>query len=237
MRAAGARASDAAGGSSGVRAVAAALGACVGVSGLDHGFFEMLQGSAPTPGPVIQAIGPAQRMWVYGTEEAFTVVPDFLATGVLAMLVGLATIVWSVGFLGRSNGSRVLLLLGLLLFLVGGGIGMLVFLLAAWAVARRNGRPLAWVPSMLPRRLGAILRKASPVCVGAGLALYAFALEIAIVGMVPGVSDPDVALSTCWSVLLAMLLTFGVALVGASLAPIAAASRRAPGAAAMVPSR
>jgi hypothetical protein len=49
------------------------------------------------------------------------------------------------------------------------------------------------------------------------LALYAFSLEVAIVGVVPGVSDPDTALLVCWSALLAMLAALFVALVGASV--------------------
>jgi peptidoglycan/LPS O-acetylase OafA/YrhL len=203
----------------GTKAVAAALGVCVGVSGLDHGFFEALQGNTPTPGLIVQAIGPAQRMWAYGTEEAFTIVPNFLATGLLAMAVGLATIIWSVRYLDRPNGSRVLLLLGGLMFLVGGGIGMLVFLLAAWLVARRIHRPLTWLPSRLPAIVGSALSRSWPALVVAGLALYALALEVAIVGSVPGVSDPDQALTVCWLALLGTLASMAIALVGASVEP------------------
>lgn len=202
--------------SNGTKAVAAALGVCVGVSGLDHGFFEALQGNTATPGLIVQAIGPAQRMWVYGTEEAFTLVPNFLLTGILAMVVGLLTIIWSIRYLERPNGSRVLLLLGALMFLVGGGIGMLVFLLAGWLAARRIHRPLTWLPSRLPGTARKGLRRSWPAFVVAGLALYAFALEIAIIGFVPGVSDPDAALTVCWLALLGTLASMGVALVGAS---------------------
>jgi peptidoglycan/LPS O-acetylase OafA/YrhL len=200
----------------GTKAVAAALGVCVGVSGLDHGFFEVLQGDTPTPGLIIQAIGPAQRMWAYGTEEAFTLVPNFLVTGILAVVVGLLTIVWSIRYLDRPNGSRVLLLLGGLMFLVGGGIGMLVFLLAGWLVARRIHRPLTWLPSRLPGTVRRVLARSWPALVVVGLALYAFALEVAIIGFVPGVSDPDQALTICWLALLGTLASMGGALVGAS---------------------
>ena len=34
------------------------------------------------------------------------------------------------------------------------------------------------------------------------------ALEMAVFGFVPGVTDPDVALAVCWSLLLAGLVTF-----------------------------
>jgi peptidoglycan/LPS O-acetylase OafA/YrhL len=203
----------------GTKAVAAALGVCVGVSGLDHGSFEVLQGNTPTPGLIVQAIGPAERMWIYGTEEALTLVPNFLLTGLLAMLVGLLTIVWSVRYIDRPNGSRVLLLLGGLLLLVGGGIGMLVFLLAAWLVARRIHRPLTWLPSRLPATVGRALSRSWPAFVVAGLALYAFALEVAIVGLIPGASDPDQALAICWLALLGTLVSMAIATLGANAEP------------------
>jgi hypothetical protein len=202
---------------SGARAVAAALGVCVGVSGLDHGLFETLQGNTPTPGLIVQAIGPSQRMWVYGTEEAFTLVPNFLVTGLLAMVAGLLTIIWSIRYLDRPNGPLVLLGFGALMFVVGGGIGMLVYLLAGWLVARRIHRPLTWVPSRLPATLGGALSRSWPAFIVAGLALYAFALEVAIVGVVPGVSDPDQALTICWIALLGTLASMNIALVGASV--------------------
>jgi len=212
----------------GAKVVATVLGVCVGVSGLDHGFFEALQGNTATPGLIVQAIGPAQRMWAFGTEEAFTLVPNFLLTGILAMVVGLLTIAWSIRYIDRPNGSRVLLLLGGLMFLVGGGIGMLVFLLFGWLVARRIHRPLAWVPSFLPRMVGKILSSAWPGLVVVGLVLYAFALEVAIVGVVPGVSDADQALVICWSALLGSLACMGAALVGASAEAGAGAAVRHP---------
>ena len=221
----------------GTRTVAAALGVCVGVSGLDHGFFEALQGNTATPGLIVQAIGPAQRMWIHGTEEAFTLVPHFLLTGILAIAVGLLTIVWSIGFIDRPNGSRILLMLGGLLFLVGGGIGMLVFLLFGWAVARRIHRPLTSWLSVLPAGVCRILSMAWPGLVGVGLALYAFSLEVAIVGVVPGVSDPEQALVICWSALLAMLASYAVAIVGTSVQGVAGASAQLPAGASVAHSR
>jgi hypothetical protein len=197
------------------RMVAAALGVCVGISGLDHGLFEILQGNRATPGPFIAAIGPEQLMWVNGTEDAFTLVPNFLVTGILSVVVGLAMILWSVRSVDRPDGSRVFLALGLLLFLVGGGIGMLVFLLVGWLVARRIHRlPALWT-SALPASLDSALDRVRLGLIAGGFVLYAVALEIAIVGFVPGTSDPDVCLTVCWMALLAMMGLFVLALFGA----------------------
>ena len=107
------------------RAIVATLGVLLAIGGLDHGLFEVLQGNVPTSGLIIQAIGDRHRMWVYGTEEALTVVPNFLATGLLAILVSVAIAVWSVGFVHTRHGATVFILLFVVLFLVGGGIGQL----------------------------------------------------------------------------------------------------------------
>jgi hypothetical protein len=205
---------------SGTRAIASTLGVCVGVSGLDHGFFEMLQGNAATPGLIVTAIGPDQRMWIHGTEEAFTVLPNFLAAGILTLVVAVLTIVWSIGFIDRPNGSRVLLILGLLLFAVGGGVGMLAFLAFGWAVARHLDRPFTWGRPG-PTGLGVRLAGLWPSLLVAGMALYAFALEVAIAGVVPGVSDPEAILLICWGSLLAMMAALVLALVGASAQDLA----------------
>ena len=203
----------------GRRVVAAALGACVGLSGIDHGIFEVLQGNTATPGFFIDAIGPVQRMWEYGTESAFTLVPNFLATGVLAITAGVATTVWSAGFLDRRRGATVLLVLGLLTFAVGGGIGMLPFLVFGWAVARRIGRPVRH-QRRLPAWLSAGVSGARTRLVGSGLVLYLAAIWIAVTGEVPGMSDADQILTVCWSLLGGALALFAVSLVGAAPRPL-----------------
>ncbi len=210
----------------GTRAVASVFGLCVGISGLDHGSFETLQGNAPTNGLIVQAIGPGQRLWVHGTEEAFTILPTFLAAGILTLAVAVAVIVWSIRFIDRPNGSRVFLGLSLLLFLAGGGVAMLVPALLGWAVARRIGRPVRW-PLALPGAIGRGLARAWPALLAVALGLYAFAIEVAVAGVVPGVSDPEQILLICWLSLLAMLTLMVGALAGGSIYDLAEA--REPG--------
>jgi len=104
------------------------------------------------------------------------------------MTVGTLVIVWSIGFIDRRDDSRVFLLLGALLFLVGGGVAQVAVIALGRAVSRRIGRPLTWWRSILPR--GADRR-------------------LAIAGVVPGVTDPARARLICWSapgLMLAMLL-------------------------------
>lgn len=72
-----------------------------------------------------------------------------------------------------------------------------------------------WARS-LPGRMPSVLHRAWPWLIAVGLALYGFALEIAIIGDVPGVTDPELALNICWLALAASLLAQLGALVGAS---------------------
>jgi hypothetical protein len=48
---------------SATRAVTSTLGVLVGLAGIEHGFFEMLQGNITPSSMMIEAIGPAQRFW------------------------------------------------------------------------------------------------------------------------------------------------------------------------------
>ncbi|MGA2500734.1 MAG: hypothetical protein ABSH20_23600 [Tepidisphaeraceae bacterium] len=197
------------------RSVASALGIMVGVSGLDHGSFEILRGNAPMGSLIVQAIGPDQRMWIHGTEEAFTIAPNFLVAGILSVAVALAIIVWSIGYIGRPMGPTVFLALSAALFLVGGGVAMLVFVLFCWAMARRIDRPVGWwraLPASLIDGLVTGWRGLIVLCA----VLYAFALEVAIAGVVPGVGDPEARLYICWTALLAMLASMVLAVAGAA---------------------
>ncbi len=82
------------------RITAAAFGTLLGLSGMNHGFFEALHGNHPTGGLLISAIsaGHSWTRWTQGGEGAFTLVPNFLATGLLAMALGLAIAIWSIGY-------------------------------------------------------------------------------------------------------------------------------------------
>lgn len=173
------------------RTTVSTIGAIFGIAGLEHGLFEFLQGNKPTNGLIIQAIGPEQRFWPEGTEEAFTLIPNFRITGVAAMLVGLAALVWSLGFIHTKHGRKVFLGLFILLFLVGGGIGQVAFFIPAWAFATRMDKPLTWWRKVLPRRSWPILSALWPVLLILSSLIMLAGLEIAIFGYVPGMTDPE----------------------------------------------
>jgi hypothetical protein len=195
------------------RLIVAMFGVLLGLGGLDHGFFETLQGNTATHGLFVQSIGVANRMWLYGTEDAFTLIPNFLITGLLAIALSLLIVVWSVGFIHRPHGSLVLLLLCVLLFLVGGGVAQIVFVIMAWAVATQINQPLNWWRKVLPKKARGALAPLWRGSLAVGTLLFLCALEIAVAGFVPGVADPAQKQTICWSLLVVALVAFLLTIV------------------------
>ena len=79
---------------------ASLVGSLLGLAGIvNHGIFEILQGNTSTNGFYIEAIGEAHRFWLHGTEGAFTIIHNFLFTGICVILVSTGIIIWSLRFL------------------------------------------------------------------------------------------------------------------------------------------
>ncbi len=101
------------------RVVASVLGAVAGLVAIYHGYNETLQGSVPTGGILINAIGPPCQG--NACLPAMTLVPNFQITGILAIIMGLVVFVWAAVLIQRRRGGVILIVLSVLLLLVGGG--------------------------------------------------------------------------------------------------------------------
>ena len=180
------------------KAITSTIGVILGISGVDHGIFEILQGNQLTESLVVNAIGPDQIMWEHGGEGAFTILPTFLLTGILAILVGIAMIVWSVWYIDHKRGPLVFFMLNALLFLFGGGIAAPVLIYpAAGIAATLIHKPLTGWQKILPKRIRPVLAKLWPYTLTIGVISMLVGLYIAIAGNIPGVSviDPDCILT------------------------------------------
>lgn len=127
------------------RIAVSALGAFAGLGGATHGPGEMLQGNV-VPDDLFIKAWPA--LTALDGEPAMTVLPTYLAAGIVTVIVGVVVALWAVRYVERRNGGAVLALLSLLLLLVGGGLIPPLFGIAAGAVgmwterseARRDAR-------------------------------------------------------------------------------------------------
>ncbi len=192
---------------------ATTVGVIFGLSGMNHGFFEFLQGNVPTGGLVLQAIGPAQRFWERGTEEAFSIIPTFLASGLLSMFVGLIIVIWSLWFIQSKYGPHVFLGLFIVLFLVGGGIGQIAFFVPAWAFATRMHKPLIWWRKVLPGHVRPFLSGLWLVTLVVATLAILIGLEIAIFGFVPGITDPERVQNTAMATVLVSAVLYVISFI------------------------
>jgi hypothetical protein len=133
--------------------VAAALGTLVGLAGIEHGVGEVLQGPVRPDGLFIASWPDASALEILSGEPALTVVPNMLITGVLAVAVGLAVVVWSIWFAGRRHGGLVLIGLSVLLLLAGGGLAPPVMGVVVGLVASRMSAASRRLPSAVGRTI------------------------------------------------------------------------------------
>jgi hypothetical protein len=129
---------------SAIRITVSTFGVIAGLAGIEHGIGEIAQGNKVPDRMAIESWPDSELFDIYNGEPAFTIVPNMVTTGLLAILVSLALIAWSALFIERRHGGLVLIGLSVALFLVGGGGGPPLLGLVLGAAATRIGTPLAW---------------------------------------------------------------------------------------------
>lgn len=144
-----------------IRITSTALGIYAGLLGVEHGIFELMQGSIPSDGLIIQAMGPtcpADTAW-HACFPAFTLLPNYAASGVLATLFSLSVAAWATNCIQLKRGGLILLLLSVGMFLSGGGFVPLIIGILAAATASTFRFPMRrWraMPHWLSRSLAAL---------------------------------------------------------------------------------
>jgi len=191
---------------SALRATASVFGVYAGLLGMEHGFFETLQGNVVPKGIKILAVGPPGLPFPFGHEPAMTLIPNFLVTGIVAMIFGLLIMIWAAVFVQRKHGAVVLLLLSIILLLVGGGFGPITLLITASIAAARIDKPLFWWRSHLSASFRRLLANLWPSCLLAALLWVPFEFTL---GYLLGVkNDPKPSLTSMNLLLSYPLLVF-----------------------------
>jgi hypothetical protein len=135
------------------KTVATWLGVVAGIAGFEHGYFEFIQGNTPIPGLAFPSWGPPcvpEEIW-HACEPAMSIIPNFLITGILAMLLSLTLIVWAGWFVQRRHGGWVQVSLSVLLLLFGGGFFPPIIAFIGGLAGTQINRPLSGKPARLTR--------------------------------------------------------------------------------------
>ena len=167
---------------SATRLTVSTIGVVLGVAGIMHGIFEVLQCNVSSGGVIINAIGPAQRLWERASLHAFTIIPNLLITGILAMIVGLLFAIWAAAFINRKYGAWIMVLLSIILFLVGGGSGPLFIGIFISIIATKINKPLTWWRAHLPVNVRTFLAKSWLWSLIVYVLLYVSSIVVTITG-------------------------------------------------------
>lgn len=136
-----------------------------------------------------------------------TIIPNLLITGVLAIIVSLSIMVWTVAFVQRKNGGLVLILLSILLLLVGGGFGPPLIGIIVGAAGTKINAPLPWWRKRLSVNTRRLLSKLWPWSLIASLLSYFYLFPVSIIlWHLFGVYNPSIILGVSSFAFVTLLL-------------------------------
>lgn len=193
---------------SAARIVASTFGVLMGLGGLTHGIGEMLQGNIAPSGMFIDSWTQGPIATNMGGDPAMTIVPNLLITGILTIVVSLATIVWAVAFVQRKHGGAVLFLLSIVMLLVGGGFGSPIIGILAGITGTSINAPLTWWRTHLSDNVRRFLAQLWPWIFGVSLLNGVFLFVGAIILVYSfGWGNADLYLNSFFFAVVSLLLT------------------------------
>ncbi len=158
--------------SNATRITVATFGVLAGIAGIEHGIGEILQGNVAPAAMTFPSWPDSAFFSILGGEPAMSIVPSFLVTGILAVLVSLVLLAWATAFAARRHGGPILILLSVVLLLVGGGFGPPLLGLVLGITATKIGSPLPWWHASLSAVTRQSLGKVWPWSFAAGLVAW-----------------------------------------------------------------
>jgi len=126
------------------KTIATWFGIIAGIAGLEHGYFEILQANTKPVSLMFPSMGPPcipEEIW-NACEPAMSILPNFLMTGILSVVIGLLIMIWSGIFMQHRHGGTILILLSIVLLLFGGGFFPPVIGIVGGAAGMKINKPL-----------------------------------------------------------------------------------------------
>ena len=176
------------------------LGILAGIMGIEHGIGEVLEGDRPTNGLLILSWPDSAFFEIMAGEPAMTIIPNYLLTGLLAILFSGAFLVLLVMPGPDRKAIMILFALLILMLLFGGGFGPPVLGTIAVLIACKRNSPLnTW--SRLPTKYHQALSRLWPWAFG--LCLFGWVMLFPGAALIAFLTGTDNALLMVIPILIA----------------------------------
>ena len=184
------------------------------LSGIEHGFFEVLQGSIRTEihniegRQFIYAIGESLRFWKYGYEYAYTIIPNYLITGIITICISIFLIYWSIMHIEKKLGWIIFIVLSILQYLTGGGAAQLGLAILIGIIASLVNRKFSILRKISPKNITSLLTNTWIYLLV--LFIYSFlqTMITAIFGILYWIKDEEIIIKAQFSMIYIMLGLF-----------------------------
>ncbi|UCE12201.1 MAG: hypothetical protein JSV04_08335 [Candidatus Heimdallarchaeota archaeon] len=189
------------------RVTVSTFGTILGIAGLEHGVGEILQGNKAPESIFIQSWPNNQLYEILNGEPAMTIIPNYILTGILAIIVSAVLIVWAILFIERKHGGLIFLLLSFIALLVGGGVaGPVLIGIIVGLTSTRIDTEFTWMNTHLSTRdsLSRIWKYSYSVSVIGWFSLWP---GLIILGMFVPVIEPLIVIFLTLLSFTSMLLT------------------------------
>jgi hypothetical protein len=91
-----------------------------------------------------------EKIW-NACEPAMSLLPNFLITGIITIILGLAIMIWSAAFIQRNHGGLILIGLSIVFLLFGGGFFPPLIGIIAGAAGTQIHKPVTGKPGTITR--------------------------------------------------------------------------------------
>jgi hypothetical protein len=158
------------------------LGMLAGIMGIEHGIGEVLVGNRSTESMFILSWPDSSFFEIMSGEPAMTIIPNYLVTGLLAILTSTVFLVVLLKSSRDGKAITILFFLLILMLLFGGGFGPPILGMIAVLIALKRNSPLkSWgkLPASIHRVLSRLWPWSFGLCLLGWLMLFPGAVLIA----------------------------------------------------------
>jgi hypothetical protein len=181
-----------------------------GLSGLVHGLFEILQGNQVIEmhtiagKQMIYAIGKSNRFWEFGYAPAYTIIPNYLISGIIAMIFSASIIIYAIKFIEYRFTWIVLLLLSILQYISGGGAAQFGCAIIISIYALFINSPLKLLRK-IPNKVRKFISKPWLILLIIFLIVFLHSIITEVFGFLYGVRDPNIITKSLFIMLYIMV--------------------------------